>query len=236
MSAIVSHGSLSPANAVDSTLRRIRRLRPRDIVSYLLTYREAGRIAASIDAGALADLETRFGNADPAPGYSKYLDIRYWLHVKLRRACTLGLHRPPRRRVLDLGTGTGYFPFLAMKLGNDAMGIDVGDVPFYDEMVSLLGVERRVWTIHPFESLPDMGRFDLVTAFQICFDRSASGAPWGVAEWDFFLRDVTDHLLAPGGRLVLEFNGLPSADVATFFAGQGARIAHSVISIAKSRN
>jgi hypothetical protein len=81
-----------------------------------------------------------------------------------------------------------------------------------------------------FEPLPALGRFDLVTAFQICFDRHPNGENWGVAEWDFFRRDVEDHLLLPGGRLMLEFNGLPSPAVARYFTDWGFTVSHSVIS------
>jgi len=212
------------------------RVRVAEIVGYFLTYGQARRFAESIDGAAIADLDRRYGTADPAPGYSKYLDVRYWVHAKLRRIWALGLHRPPPRRVLDLGTGTGYFPYLAKLLGNEAIGLDMGDVPFYDEMIALLGVERHLWTISPFQKLPELGRFDLVTAFQICFNRMADGGMWGVPEWDFFRRDVADHLLNPGGRLVLEFNGLPSPVVAEYFARIGAKVENSVISIPHSRH
>jgi SAM-dependent methyltransferase len=223
------YGSDSDANHAASRLDKLRRLRFADIADYLLTYNEARRIAAAIDRTALKDLESRFGTADPAPGYSKYLDVGFWLHAKLRRIRALGLHKPPFRRVLDLGTGTGYFPYLAKRAGNDAVGLDVGGVDFYNEMIALLGVERRVYTIKPFESLPQLGRFDLVTAFQICFDQYPDGRKWGIAEWEFFRRDVEDHILAPGGRLMLEFNGVPSPEVARYFAGVGATVENSII-------
>lgn len=230
MPSSTNYGSDSQANDVDSLPQRLRRIRSSEIFNYILTYNQARRITQSIDAAALADLERRYGNADPAPGYSKYLDVRYWIHVKLRRVRALGLHRPPYRRVLDLGTGTGYFPFLANTLGNSSAALDVGDIPFYDEMIALLGVERHAHTIRAYETLPELGRFDLVTAFQICFDRRENGEAWGVPEWDFFRRDVGDHLLKPGGRLMLEFNGLPSREVARYFADWGFTVVNSVIS------
>ena len=230
MALSTNYGSDSLANDVDSLIQRLRRIRPCGIFNYILTYNQARGITKTIDAAALADLERRFGTADPAPGYSKYLDVGFWIHAKLRRVHALGLHKPPFHRVLDLGTGTGYFPFLAKTLGNEAVGLDVGDIPFYDEMIALLGVERHACTIRAFEKLPDLGRFGLVTAFQICFDKHPNGENWGVEEWDFFRRDVNEHLLLPGGRLMLEFNGLPSRAVAQYFAGHGFTVVNSVIS------
>lgn len=225
-----NHGSASPANFADPSIQRLRRTRFAEIINYILSYNQARGITKSLDAAALHDLEHRYGAADPAPGYSKYLDVQFWMHAKLRRVRALGLHKAPFRRVLDLGTGTGYFPYLTKLLGNEAVGLDVGDIPFYDEMIALLGVERHTCMIMPFESLPDLGRFDLVTAFQICFNKCPNGDDWGIEEWDFFRRDVVDHALNPGGRLMLEFNGLPSAEVARYFADLGATVTNSVIS------
>jgi hypothetical protein len=33
---------------------------------------------------------------------------------------------------------------------------------------------------------------------------------WGVDEWDFFLNDLKEHFLDPGGVIALEFNGGPA--------------------------
>jgi len=235
MLSSASHGSDSRANAVPSPLQRLRRLSPRDLFLYLSTYGEARRIAGRIDPAAIAELDRRFGKADPAPGYSKYLDVPYWIHAKLRRVHALGLNGPPRRRILDLGTGTGYFPYLAKLYGNDAVGLDMAGNDFYDAMLALLGVERHAWTITPYTKLPELGRFDLVTAFQICFDQMQDAGAWGVPEWDFFRRDVADHLLAPGGRMVLELNVPPSPAVARYFAESGATVRGLVISSTGSR-
>src|ERR1700722_19031871 len=100
MALSTNYGSDSLANDVDSLIQRLRRIRPSGIFNYILTYNQARGITKTIDAAALADLERRFGTADPAPGYSKYLDVGFWIHAKLRRVHALGLHKPPFHRVL----------------------------------------------------------------------------------------------------------------------------------------
>ena len=107
-----NHGSASPANFADPSIQRLRRTRFAEIFNYILSYNQAREITKALDAAVLGDLERRYGTADPAPGYSKYLDVGFWMHAKLRRVRALGLHKAPFRRVLDLGTGTGYFPYL----------------------------------------------------------------------------------------------------------------------------
>jgi SAM-dependent methyltransferase len=145
----------------------------------------------------------------------KYLDVRRSLRAALKRAQPVGLLRdcvpPGSRRVLDIGCGAGFFLFIAQLNGYDCLGLDVGDVPVYDETMAILGVRRidaRVEAFTPLPSFPDA--FDLITAFGMVFNRTARGS-WEAPEWEFFLDDVRRHL-APGGRLYLVPNPLGSGE------------------------
>ena len=76
-------------------------------------------------------------------------------------------------------------------------------------MIRLFGLRRVVGRIRAFVKLPDFGRkFDLITAFMICFNFPPKGSYWGVREWDFFLHDVTEQL-TEDGRLLLSLNKQP---------------------------
>ena len=76
----------------------------------------------------------------------------------------------------------------------------------FDESTLMLGVQRVIWRVQPFVPLPDLGdKFDLVTAFMICFNNHKMPDLWGVPEWEFFLDDLVRHL-SPRGRVWLEFN------------------------------
>ena len=76
----------------------------------------------------------------------------------------------------------------------------------FAEITSLLGVRRVIQRIQAFRPLPDLGgKFDLITAFMICFNSHRRPNLWGVPEWNFFLDDIAKHL-APRGRVWLELN------------------------------
>jgi SAM-dependent methyltransferase len=142
----------------------------------------------------------------------------------------LKLHRCGPKSVLDLGCGGGFFLFVLQQLGHSCLGVDIDEFPLFTRLLELFHVERRVWTIRPFEPLPDLGRkFDLVTAFSIDFNRiSKQDWWWGPSEWAFFLDDLKRHL-RPGGRIFLGLNPgknkqFYTPELLEFFLSRGASV------------
>jgi hypothetical protein len=85
-------------------------------------------------------------------------------------------------------------------------------------MMRFFGIERTEAEIRPYRGIPPLGtRFDLISAHQICFNGHASSELWGVKEWDFFLGDMRENHLKPGGMIALEFNEEPSNE---FYSGE----------------
>ena len=164
-------------------------------------------ILGVVDREAFATLRARHADLLDRPGPGKYLDLRTWIRRHLVHAKALGLFDGARRRILDLGTGNGYFPFVAGRLGHDVVALDLDDNPLFNDLVGLLGVDRRVHRIRHHEPLPDLGGpFDLVTAFNVGFNNQNRETMWEADEWEFFLRDVSAHQLRPGGELFLKLN------------------------------
>jgi len=169
--------------------------------------------------------------ASSTSDYAKYADAGRWLKRNIPRIRRLGLDRSSPRQILDLGCGGGFFLFIAKQLGHSGIGVDVGHHPVCNELVDLFGVERKVWRIQAFEPLPDFGRkFDLITAFSTAFHRSADkSVAWGTDEWNFFLDDLFERQLKPGGQIFFDINSgkdkrfFPVA-VRELFARRGAKI------------
>jgi SAM-dependent methyltransferase len=199
-----------------------------DIPNFLRARTLAARADASIDQPKFQDVIARHSSE----GYDsyKYFDKQLWLRSKMMRVTELGLDRSAPSSVLDLGCGAGYFLYCCKYLGHSVHGLDLPDHEFYRDMIALLGISRTGFRIEPYQSLPIIGRrFDVITAHQICFNGHKTENLWGVEEWDFFLNDLEENHLNPGGLIALEFNEEPSIgfytkEVRKYFESRSTRI------------
>ncbi len=190
---------------------------------------EKKRVIETIDPVAFERIRQRYAGDNPTEDWRKYLDLDRWITINIRRIRDIELDLARRKRILDLGCGAGYFLYVAKLLGHTGLGLDLDRTRMFAEITSLLGVRRVIQRIRAFHPLPDFGeKFDLITAFMICFNSHRRPNLWGVAEWDFFLDDIAKHL-APRGRIWLELNRESDGTIYTpelkeFFLKRGARI------------
>ncbi len=167
---------------------------------------EANAIIDTIDREKFEQIYERYAVDDPGEDWPKYLDLPRWIDINIRRIRDVELDIVTRKRILDLGCGAGYFAYIAQLLGHEVVGLDLDDLPMFAESTQMLGVRRVIWRVQPFVPLPDLGdKFDVVTAFMICFNNHKQPDLWGVPEWEFFLDDLSRHL-TPRGRVWLELN------------------------------
>jgi 2-polyprenyl-3-methyl-5-hydroxy-6-metoxy-1,4-benzoquinol methylase len=186
-------------------------------------------ILRDIDHDKLEAIRAKHYFPNPGIRIEKYLEIDKWLATNIRRILNIGLDFMPKKRVLDLGSGAGYFLHLCKRLGHDVLGLDMHDptAAWYADTLELLGVKRVMWRIDPFVKLPDLGaKFDYVTAFMICFNRHVYEDVWLVEQWRFFLDDLWTRL-NPGAIVWFELN--PQLDgthygpeLRAFFESRGA--------------
>jgi SAM-dependent methyltransferase len=167
---------------------------------------ETRRIIETFDPVGFEQIYRRYGVADPGADWPKYLDLDRWIKVNIRRIRQLELDLARPKQILDLGCGAGYFLYIAQLLGHSGIGLDMDRLPMFREITKLLGVRRVVQRIDAFRPLPNFGqKFDLITAFMICFNNHKMPGLWGIPEWEFFLDDLAKHL-KPRGRVWLELN------------------------------
>lgn len=195
---------------------------------FLLRLDEA-KIIASFDPVKFQAIHDRYAVDDPGDDWPKYLDLDRWIRINLRRVQELDLDWGRARSILDLGSGAGYFLHICQWLGHCTLGLDLDDNPMFGEMFQALGLQRVISRVEAFQPLPTFDRkFDLITAFMICFNGHKSPALWGPQEWSFFLDDLRTRL-NPGGRIRLGFNreddgSFFSAELRRFFLDRGAEI------------
>jgi SAM-dependent methyltransferase len=181
----------------------------------------ADRILATVDQNELNKLRERFPYRASSPRINRFEDASYWVSVNAQRAQDLWLDRAPPLRILDLGCGAGFFLYVCRFFGHEGLGLDTDSNPLFGGTTELLQVRRIISRIQPNAPLPDLKqRFDLVTAYRVCFHlfRGAEkGQPseWMPEHWRFFINDIRVRFLEPNGRLLLEFN--PRRDGSPFF-------------------
>jgi SAM-dependent methyltransferase len=196
---------------------------------------ETQRVIETIDPAGFEQIRRRYAVADPGADWPKYLDLDRWIGVNIRRIRQLELDLARPKRILDLGCGAGYFLYIAQLLGHSGVGLDMDRLPMFREITRLLGVRRVVQRIQAFRPLPNFGqKFDVVTAFMICFNNHKMPRLWRVPEWEFFLDDLAKHL-KPRGRVWLELNQeydgtFYTPQLKEFFQKRGAKIdEHKII-------
>lgn len=194
------------------------------------------RFLRHVDQTALAAIGTRHESAlKPGENWTKYFDAPRWLKLNIRRAQDIGIDRVKNRslRVLDLGSGAGYFLLVCRELGHPGIGLDVPEPAFYGDVFAQFGLARVVARIEPRQPLPEAllagGKFDLVTAFSISFNARPPSGLWTPEDWDFLLNDIRDRFLVPGGKIYFDLNPefhlqFMTPDLREFFLRRGARI------------
>ena len=190
---------------------------------------ETQRVIETIDPNGFERIRQRYAVADPGADWPKYLDLDRWIGVNIRRIRQLELDVARPKQVFDLGCGAGYFLYIAQLLGHSGVGLDMDRLPMFREITRLLGVRRVVQRIQAFRPLPNFGqKFDLITAFMICFNNHKMPGLWGIPEWEFFLNDLAKYL-KPCGRVWLELNQeydetFYTPELKEFFQKRGAKI------------
>jgi SAM-dependent methyltransferase len=187
------------------------------------------RVIETIDPVAFEEIRKRYAVANPGADWPKYLDLDRWIGINIRRIRQVELDLGRPKCILDLGCGAGYFLYIAQLLGHSGVGLDMDRLSMFREVTRLLRVRRVVQRIEAFRPLPDFGqKFDLITAFMICFNNHKMPDLWKVPEWEFFLDDLAKHL-TPRGRVWLELNQeydgtFYTPELKEFFQKRGARI------------
>ncbi|MDQ6622086.1 MAG: class I SAM-dependent methyltransferase [Verrucomicrobiota bacterium] len=164
------------------------------------------KLIAALDAEQFEKIRAKYEVPDPGDAVPKYIQLRHWMTVNLRRVRELELDICRPQRIIDLGCGSGYFLYVSRKFGHDVLGLDIEGEPIFSEMMALFDVPRVIYRIQPFVPLPKFAsQFDLITAHMICFNGHKSEQLWRASEWKFFLDDLQTRL-RPRGRIALSFN------------------------------
>jgi SAM-dependent methyltransferase len=138
--------------------------------------------------------------------FEKYLDYNFWVLENLVRVYDLNIDKNKNLKILDIGTGFGYFPFICNYFGNHAEAIDLDNNEMYNYIIKLLDINRHSYQIESYKPLPIETKFDIITGFMICFNNHKTENLWGFNEWQFFLDSLENNNLNKNGILFFSFN------------------------------
>lgn len=145
--------------------------------------------------------------------YSKYTDFKRYFIINLRRIYRLGLHKSSCLRILDIGSGAGFFCWLCKEYGHDVYALDVPGVAIFDYLIPELGIHRTHCCIKPGVPIPKInGSFHLIVAFAICFHELEGNQRWDHNHWLYFLNDIKKNFAHSGTKMHLFFNDYPHGD------------------------
>jgi len=125
----------------------------------------------------------------------KYLrKIDDYFPEKMQCYEAMGLKKSGPKKILDIGTGVGYFPWLCDQNGHACDYTDSDPLPFYTGAHKLLQLKGRylnltVKGMERFE-LPDS--YDIITGHRTVFD--IFDYHWYLDEWRCFLGNCADYL------------------------------------------
>lgn len=183
----------------------------------------------ALESKGFERIHSKYANPEDKKGWPKYVDAGHRLQLAVKQARSLQLDRRRSLRILDIGSGPGYFLFVCKQLGHSVMGLDLDWPPMYAEMFEMMEMPRVLWRIEPFQSLPDLGgRFDFLTGFAVCFNSHGSDHVWGTKEWEYFLNDLEKSVLSESGQIYFELNPEPwgyyTPELSEFFRRRGAQV------------
>lgn len=123
--------------------------------------------------------------------------IHKWLREKLATAHFLNLHKSKNKKIIDIGTGAGWFPFICKLYGHDCLGTDEGGRPQYDPVYEFLDIPFEHMLVYPNVTMQLDGKYDYITAHRAFFPQRPRS--WEKDEWKFFLDDARTYLNNDGG-------------------------------------
>jgi len=184
-------------------------------------------IYEKIDQPAFCDRFRKYWNPFPSSKAYKFLDLNYWFrdnvhHYLWNRIDDMG----PGLRILDIGSGCGYFLAVCRHMGHDVLGLDIDEESIYRDSFDFLGLKRIIHRIEPKQPLPLLPhKMDLITAYLTCFNHHADGSPWNADEWQFFIEDLRTRL-TDRGRIIIRFN--LNHKTGEFYSAEVARMIRSL--------
>lgn len=144
---------------------------------------------------------------EPMEGDKYIRSMRKYMNEKLKFYYYMRIPEGKKLRILDIGTGIGFLPYICSYFGHEVKAVDLGSNELLNAAVKILNVDRLSHRIEAFEPIPSLGmKFDFITATRICFNNHNLPNIWYNDEWEYFINHLKEQHLAENGMIRLFLN------------------------------
>ena len=161
---------------------------------------------------SLIDRDLQLFRKNHPKSYGKYI-VKWQFHLRraLKRYAEVGLLDSDPKTILDISTGTGLFPFVCSENGHTVKCTENKGSGFelkYKNIHERLNLDCQYFKINVCEEVPVEGSFDVITSFDICWDKIKNKSKnlrerWLPFQYQYLLDDLLLHL-NPRGTIWLK--------------------------------
>lgn len=123
--------------------------------------------------------------------------VEKYIREKLSVAHYLNLHQSKNKKLLDIGTGVGWFPYICKLYNHTCLGTDIENRKDYDPVYKLLDIKIKEVLVYSQQKIDINDKFDYIVSLR-SFIGSRPTA-FNLEDWKFFLTNMNEHILDNGG-------------------------------------
>jgi len=130
--------------------------------------------------------------------------VRKFIQEKLSVAHYLNLHSDKNKKLIDIGTGAGWFPYICKLYGHTCIGTDLLNRENYQPIYDWLELDIREELVHSYKPFGLRDKVDYIVSLRAFFPNRPT--IWEIDEWQYFFKDIQKNI-NPDGGLYLGCNG-----------------------------
>lgn len=138
--------------------------------------------------------------------YLKKDALEKYIQEKLSVAHYLNLHEAKNKKLLDIGTGAGWFPYICKLYGHTCIGTDILGRNDYDpayRFLDIVVIEELVYAQKPIQI---QDNFDYVVSLRSFFPNRPT--VWELNDWKYFFKNIQTIINDNGGLYLGSNNGI----------------------------
>lgn len=123
--------------------------------------------------------------------------VQKYIQEKLSVAHYLRLHETSNKKLIDIGTGAGWFPYICNLYGHTCIGTDLLGRPEYDPIYDFLNVDIREELVYAQKPFGLKDKVNYIVSLRSFFPNRPT--VWEIEDWKYFFNDIKKNIKDDGG-------------------------------------